>query len=114
MEREKTIRVNQELESQKVEYQIVNRALEQEITERKRADLERELLVHELQQALSDVKTLRGLIPICANCKKIRDDQGYWKQIESYISEHSAAVFSHSICPQCMQKLYPDFLDRKK
>ncbi len=85
-----------------------------DISKRKKTDLEREHLVSELQQALADVKTLRGLIPICANCKKIRDDQGYWKQIEGYISEHSDAVFSHGICPECMQKLYPDFMDRKK
>ena len=85
-----------------------------DITIRKQADSERERLVTELQNALGDVKTLRGLIPICANCKKIRDDKGYWKQIEGYISEHSDAVFSHGICPDCMKKLYPDYSDRKK
>lgn len=61
-----------------------------------------------LELALSEVKTLQGLIPICASCKKIRDDKGYWNQIESYIQKHSKAVFSHSICPQCTQNLYPD------
>ena len=64
----------------------------------------------ELQQALSEVKLLSGFLPICASCKKIRDDQGYWNQIESYIQRHSQAQFSHSICPECMQKLYPDFV----
>jgi len=85
-----------------------------DISKRKQAEGERERLVRELQQALADVKTLRGLIPICASCKKIRDDQGYWKQIEGYISEHSDAVFSHGICPECMEKLYPGFLEKKK
>lgn len=61
----------------------------------------------ELQQALFDVKRLSGLLPICANCKKVRDDKGYWKQIEEYISEHSDADFSHGICPECLVKLYP-------
>jgi ligand-binding sensor domain-containing protein len=59
-------------------------------------------------QALSNIRVLRGLFPICASCKKIRDDQGYWSQIESYIRDHSEAEFSHSICPDCMKRLYPD------
>ncbi|MFQ6044003.1 MAG: hypothetical protein ACE5PV_24380, partial [Candidatus Poribacteria bacterium] len=66
----------------------------------------------ELKEALETVKTLRGLIPICANCKKIRDDKGYWHQVEVYIREHSEANFSHSICPECTKKLYPDFYKR--
>ncbi len=61
----------------------------------------------ELEQTLSEVKTLRGLLPICAACKKIRDDKGYWIQIENYIQEHSEAQLSHSICSECMEKLYP-------
>jgi hypothetical protein len=60
-----------------------------------------------LEQALSQIRTLRGLLPICANCKKIRDDTGYWNQIETYIHDHSEAKFSHGICPECMKKLYP-------
>jgi len=60
-----------------------------------------------LEQALSQIRTLRGLLPICANCKKIRDDTGYWNQIETYIHAHSEAEFSHGICPECMKKLYP-------
>ncbi len=63
----------------------------------------------DLRDALAKVKTLSGFIPICASCKKIRDDQGFWNQIERYISEHSDAQFSHGICPDCMQRLYPDF-----
>lgn len=66
-------------------------------------------LVEDLQGALSEVKTLSGLIPICAQCKSIRDDKGYWNQIESYIHEHSEAQFSHSICPDCRKALYTEF-----
>lgn len=62
----------------------------------------------ELQDALSKVKTLSGFLPICASCKNVRDDKGYWQQIEAYIKDHSDAVFSHSICPSCAAKLYPD------
>ena len=62
-----------------------------------------------LQDAFAKVKTLSGLLPICANCKKIRDDKGYWNQIESYIAKHSEVDFSHSICPECAKKLYPEF-----
>ncbi len=61
-----------------------------------------------LQKALEEIKTLRGILPICANCKKIRDDAGYWNQIEGYIRDHSQAEFSHSICPECAQELYPE------
>ena len=65
-----------------------------------------------LEQALSEIKTLQGFIPICACCKKIRDDEGYWQQIESYIQEHSEAKFSHGICPDCMRVQYPEFADK--
>jgi hypothetical protein len=61
----------------------------------------------ELEKALLEVRELQGLIPICANCKSIRDDQGYWKSVEAYISDHSKAIFSHGICPTCATKLYP-------
>ncbi len=64
--------------------------------------------VEELHKALEDIKTLRGIIPICANCKKIRDDKGYWNQVEVYVRKHSEAEFSHGICPDCAKKLYPD------
>ena len=69
--------------------------------------------VRELQKALDDVRTLRGIIPICANCKKIRDDQGYWNQVEAYVRDHTEAEFSHSICPECMKELYPEFVRKK-
>jgi PAS domain S-box-containing protein len=80
-----------------------------DISERKKAEEEKERLILELRDALSKIKTLSGMLPICASCKKIRDDQGYWNQIESYIKEHSQAEFSHSICPECIKKLYPEF-----
>jgi HAMP domain-containing protein len=78
------------------------------VTERIKAEAEKEKLIKELQQALSEVRTLTGLLPICSHCKKIRDDKGYWNSIESYIHEHSEAEFSHSICRECAEKLYPD------
>ncbi len=68
----------------------------------------------QLEEALSKVKQLTGLLPICAHCKKIRDDQGYWHQIEIYIREHSEAEFSHALCPRCVKVLYPDLYDRLK
>jgi YesN/AraC family two-component response regulator len=77
-------------------------------------DAEQKRLIHELQDALAKIKTLRGLIPICASCKKIRDDKGYWKQVESYISEHSDAEFTHGICPACATKMYSEYLDGGK
>jgi PAS domain S-box-containing protein len=77
-----------------------------DITKRKQAEEEREKLITKLQEALENIKTLKGLLPICANCKKIRDDKGYWNQIEAYIRDHTDAEFSHSICPICAEKLY--------
>ena len=81
--------------------------------ERKIAEAEREKLITQLQDALADVKLLSGLVPICASCKKIRDDQGYWTQIESYIQDRSDAKFTHSICPDCSAKLYPNYIKKK-
>jgi PAS domain S-box-containing protein len=82
--------------------------ISRDITARKVAEADRERLIGELRDALSRVKTLSGMIPICAACKKIRDDGGYWNQIESYLREHSEAEFSHGLCPECMARLYPD------
>ena len=82
--------------------------------ERKRLTKEREELINKLQKALEEVKTLSGLLPICASCKNIRDDKGYWKKVEIYFSEHSDAEFTHSICPDCMKKLYPELSDEKE
>jgi DNA-binding NtrC family response regulator len=77
--------------------------------EHKRAQQERERLISELREALAKVKKLSGLLPMCASCKKIRDDKGYWNQLEAYISDHSEADFSHGICPECAKKLYPEY-----
>jgi CheY-like chemotaxis protein len=71
-----------------------------------KAEDERKKLIRQLQEALSEIKTLKGIVPICASCKKIRNDKGYWQQLEAYIREHSQAEFSHGICPDCAQKLY--------
>ncbi len=72
------------------------------------ADAEKNRLIDELNRAMLEIKHLSGLIPICASCKKIRDDHGYWQSVERYISEHSEAQFTHGICPECVVKLYPD------
>jgi hypothetical protein len=78
----------------------------------RQAEEDKSMLIDQLQKSLSKIKTLSGLLPICASCKKIRDDKGYWNQIESYISDHSEAEFSHGICPECAKKLYPDLIKR--
>jgi len=77
-------------------------------TERTRAEREREKLIRELQAALATVNQLSGLLPICANCKRIRDPEGHWAILERYISERSNAEFSHGICPTCREELYPE------
>jgi len=87
--------------------------LSRSLEEQRRGAEEREKLIGELQDALAQLKVLRGILPICANCKKIRDDQGYWKQVETYIRDHSEADFSHSICPECAKILYPEFFEKK-
>ena len=81
-------------------------ALEIQVLERT-AELRKE--TERLQEALANVRTLSGLIPICASCKKIRDDKGYWNQLELFIQRNSDALFSHGLCPDCVQKLYPEF-----
>lgn len=80
-------------------------AIERDITRRKQEEHERLFLIQELSRALSNVKTLRGLLPICATCKKVRDDQGYWNQIECYVAEHTQAEFTHGICPGCQAQV---------
>lgn len=89
---------------------IVERAIKQINSEKKLAEAreKEKKLVRELQEALANIKTLSGLLPICASCKKIRDDKGYWNQIEIYIKKHSNADFTHAICPECKKKKYPD------
>lgn len=83
-----------------------------DITRRKQAEEEREKLIEELRAALAKVNQLSGMLPICSSCKKIRDDKGYWNQIEGYIRDHSEAEFSHGICPECARKLYPELMEK--
>jgi hypothetical protein len=78
-------------------------------TARKRTEAEKDRLVDDLRESFSQVKLLCGMLPICANCKKIRDDQGYWKQVERYLQSHAEVRFSHSCCPECDKRLYPHF-----
>ena len=85
---------------------------QQEIERRKQVEREKQEVIDELQQTMAEVKTLRGLLPTCAQCKKIRDEDGVWRHIEEYIQDRSEAVFTHSICPQCADHLYPEL--RKK
>ncbi len=84
------------------------------ISEIRKNEEEREQLIKQLKKALNEIKTLRGILPICSSCKKIRDDTGYWNQIEYYISIHSNAEFSHGICPDCAEQLYPDSVNPYK
>jgi PAS domain S-box-containing protein len=81
-----------------------------DISERRLIEDERNQLIKSLQDSLAKIKTLSGMLPICASCKKIRDDKGYWNQIETYLSKHSKAEFTHGICPECAKKLYPDYV----
>jgi len=83
-------------------------AIRTDITARKQNEAKLEALVVELQHALAEVKTLKGLLPICSSCKKVRDDHGYWQQVEVYVMEHSQAAFSHGICPDCAKSFLED------
>jgi len=85
---------------------VLRSELENEIDQKERVEKQREILIKELKEALNEIKTLRGILPICANCKKIRDDEGYWNILETYVEKHSEVSFSHGICPECIQTLY--------
>ena len=82
--------------------------ISRDVSSRKKEEKERENLIKELRSALAEIKTLRGILPICSFCKNIRDDRGYWEQVDVYMHRHSLADFSHSICPDCLKKFYPD------
>jgi len=91
-----------------------NRSLQLEIAERVRSEKEKEELIVKLQTSLDQVKTLQGLLPICMNCKKIRDDKGYWQQVEIYLHEHSPELqFSHGLCPECAEAMFPSEAAKK-
>ena len=86
-------------------YYFVFKLLHQYIEQQQRAKEEKDTLIAELHSALNEVKTLRGIIPICASCKKIRDDNGFWQQVEVYVSAHTDVMFSHGCCPECAEKI---------
>lgn len=87
--------------------------ISRDITERLRAAREREELVERLQEALAEIKSLHGILPLCSFCKKISDDEGHWEQVDVYIAKHTEAQMSHSVCPECMKKHYPEFSDEE-
>ena len=93
-------------------YELARSGIEEELIDdiqmRKKAENKNLVLISELQSALTEVKKLSGLLPICASCKKIRDDNGYWSQVEVYVEQNSDAEFSHGLCPCCVEELYPD------
>lgn len=85
-------------------YFFIFKPQNQQIAQRRRAESEKDTVIVKLNMALAEVKTLRGIIPICAWCKKIRDDKGFWQQVETYVSSRSDAIFSHGMCPECVDK----------
>jgi AmiR/NasT family two-component response regulator len=91
---------------------IIAMARHNDLMELRRLNTELQFHKEELEKALAEIKTLRGILPICSHCKKIRDDKGYWNQIESYIRDHSEAEFSHSVCPDCLKKHYPKYFEK--
>jgi hypothetical protein len=95
-------------------YFVVYRPMSTFIKEILQVNSEKERALERLQNAMQEIKVLKGIIPICAKCKKIRDDQGYWRQIEQYISEHSEAHFSHGLCQECANLLYPELFSDGK
>ncbi len=98
------------LGDQKVLYSIIH-----DITQRKKNEQEREDLIRQREQALEKIKVLQGILPLCSFCKKIRDSQGHWEQVDAYIHHHSEADVSHTVCPQCMKRHYPEYdPDRNK
>ena len=94
----------------KINEELIERSIKYSI---ERFDIlrEKENLITELEDAAMKIRTLSGFLPICSNCKKIRDDSGYWEQVEEYIRSHSLAEFTHSICPECARNLYREFSD---
>ncbi len=87
---------------------LANQMASRELLHRRRVEIEREKLIAELQQALAEVKTLSGMIPICGWCKNVRADEGYWQSVEQYVRAHTDVTFSHSMCPRCSEKFKAD------
>ena len=102
-----------EIEQRIIQQAQTNQQLEKEISERSAAEDERDRTIESLQKALDEVNTLRGILPICSYCKKVRDDKGYWEQVDIYIYKHSQADISHSICPDCAKIHYPNLRHNK-
>lgn len=100
--------LEQRVQERTSELNKMNASLEQEIVVRKEIEEEKEELIGELTESIKQVKTLRGLLPICSSCQQIRDEKGKWNRIDSYIQEHTEAELTHGICPDCAQRLYPD------
>lgn len=100
--------IRHRLRSQNLEIQKANEKIRIDMEEREQAQVEKDKLITELKDALGKVKTLSGMLPICSSCKKIRDDKGYWNQIEAYVHDHSDAEFSHGLCPECAKKYFPE------
>ncbi len=103
----KQIKANQLLRNNEIK-------IEKELADRIKIQKRLEKTVHELEEAFNEIKALRGILPICSYCKKIRDDEGYWNQLETYIQKHSEATFSHSICKECAEKYCPHLNDFKQ
>ncbi len=91
----------------------INRELESELSERYRTEEEKDQLIAHFKTATEEVNTLSGMLPICSCCKKIRNDKGYWEQVEIYVQEHSDAEFTHGYCPDCAKQLYPKYFNNK-
>jgi response regulator RpfG family c-di-GMP phosphodiesterase len=100
------------LSSRAEELQVLNNELAREIEERRIVQISNEQLISELRKANAEVKTLSGLLPVCASCKQVRDDQGYWSQLETYLKKHTEISFSHGLCLDCAHKLYPEYYDK--
>lgn len=97
------------LNSRAEELQVLNSELAREVEERRSVQISNEQLISELRKATAEVKTLSGLLPVCASCKQVRDDQGYWSQLETYLKKHTEISFSHGLCQDCAHKLYPEY-----
>jgi DNA-binding response OmpR family regulator len=104
-------RLRVRLEHQGTDLRRLNKQLQDELTERDRVEQALHVRNAELAVALAHVRSLSGLLPICSNCKGIRDDRGYWSRVETYIEQHSEASFTHSLCPDCLNKLYPSLAE---
>jgi hypothetical protein len=91
---------------------IYNKKIRQTRKSLEKLNTDLALINAELEDKITEIKTLSGLLPICSQCKKIRNDEGYWTQLEGYISERTSATFSHGICPHCAEELYPEAMDR--